>query len=248
MWHCFSLELTELEGGRAPHHRVERGARVVVSRQYRCEAASVEGFVQQLVNYLSKGYLFYVTGWIPEAKNPKDVDRKLIGRYDLAISQWTRSRRKKAGRANAQYLRYGQFFVLIATHGRHLFFEREADQFKDVREVSIKFEGYSISYRPSTATGSWHASVRIDREPYLELKAYLVELATRRRADDLARVFRWIRFEPYAPVRRQLLNILRAVNRERKSRGFSPLPYSVIRMRRKLVKPFGEAEAVGEAA
>ena len=31
-------------------------------------------------------------------------------------------------------------------------------------------------------------------------------------------------FEPYAPVRRQLVNILRAVNRERQAAGFEPVP------------------------
>ena len=36
---------------------------------YRCEAASVEGFIQQLaVSYVAKGYWFYVTGRIPHHK------------------------------------------------------------------------------------------------------------------------------------------------------------------------------------
>ena len=38
--------------------------------QYRCKAVSVEGFIQQLaVAYVSRGYLFYVSGKIPESKD-----------------------------------------------------------------------------------------------------------------------------------------------------------------------------------
>jgi hypothetical protein len=41
-----------------------------------------------------------------------------------------------------------------------------------------------------------------------------------------------------APVRQQLLNLLRIVNWERKLRGMGPLDPSVIRYRRKIVRPF----------
>ena len=46
-------------------------------------------------------------------------------------------------------------------------------------------------------------------------------------------------FEPYAPVRRQLLNIFRAVNGKRKEAGFSRLAVEVLPLRRRIVKPFG---------
>jgi hypothetical protein len=53
---------------------------------------------------------------------------------------------------------------------------------------------------------------------------------------------RKLEFEPYALIRRQLLNLLRAANRVRKKAGYTPLPPSVIRMRRRIVKPFEGAE------
>ena len=215
--------------------------------QYRCEAASVEGFVQKLVNYISSGYLFYVTGKIPKRKDPRELDAKLVGKYDLALSTWTRARRKRGGRANVQYLRYGRFFVLIATHGRHRFFDEEGDQVRDVREVSVKFAGYSISRRRSHDGSSWHAHVRIERETYNGLKAQLVDLATRWSVEALTVELRRVPFEPYAPVRRQLLNIHRAVNRERKAAGYERLPVSSLRLRRRVVKPFGDTE-LGQAA
>ena len=97
--------------------------------EYRCVATSVEGFVQQLaVAYITHGYWFYVAGRIPEGKDPTAVDVKLIDRYGIAISKWARARRKKQSLANMQYLRHERFFILLATKGRHDFFEREVDE------------------------------------------------------------------------------------------------------------------------
>ena len=42
---------------------------------YRCVAQSVEAFVQQLaVAYISRGYWFYVTGRVPDRKNPALIE------------------------------------------------------------------------------------------------------------------------------------------------------------------------------
>ena len=70
---------------------------------YRCVAASVAGFVQQLaVCYVAHGYWFYVKGWIPEGKEPAKTDAKIIAQYGLDVSKWTRARQKKAGQARVK--------------------------------------------------------------------------------------------------------------------------------------------------
>jgi hypothetical protein len=70
-------------------------------KRYRCEAISLGGFVQQLaVSYVARGYRFYVTGHVPERKDPRSVDEKLIDRYGIDVSKSERSRRKMAGGAN----------------------------------------------------------------------------------------------------------------------------------------------------
>jgi len=92
---------------------------------YRCVAITPKGCIQQLaVCYVGRGYWFYVTGEVPEHKDPADVDGKLIERYQVDLSRWARLRRKKAGLASIQYLRHGRFFVLVATHERDLWFHR----------------------------------------------------------------------------------------------------------------------------
>jgi hypothetical protein len=51
-------------------------------------------------------------------------------------------------------------------------------------------------------------------------------------------------FEPYAPVRRQLLVLLREVNAVRRQAGFQVLPIDVLPLRRRIVKPFGDDGAM----
>ena len=205
---------------------------------YKTEATSIGGFIQQLsVSYVGKGYFFYVTGQIPKGKDPTVVDAKLTARYGIAISKWARARRKQSGSANLQYIRFDRFFVLLATHGRHAFFEEEATSIKDVRETPIKFAGYSVSYRGG------HTHVRIEREEYNRLKAYFLNLAVRRSVVDVERELAHIHYEPYAPVRRQLLCILRAVNLARRKAGFTPVTKKVFRFQRRVYRPFEPAEA-----
>ena len=208
---------------------------------YRCVTFSAAGFVQQLaVSYVANGYWFYVSGRVPDHKDPAALDQKIISQYDLDISKWERARRKQAGLANVQYLRYGRFFVMVATHGRHAFFTEEAGQIGDFRRHPLYFMGYSISYRQSRAGRSWHASVRIQRGLFCELKKRLETLALQLPVEDLVQELRGIDYEPFAPVRAQLRAILRAVNRIRQVAGLELVPCGAINLRRIPIKPFEE--------
>jgi hypothetical protein len=211
---------------------------------YRSTATSIEGFVQQLaVGYITHGYWFYVTGTIPEHKEPSAVDAKLIARYGIAQSKWTRCRRKQAGLANVQYLRHGRFFILIATSGEHPFFAAEAARLRDVREYPVQFHGYSIGCRLGRDGRRYHASVRIGREAYRALKAQFEHAATRRSTDELRRALRTLPFSPFAPVRRQFCTLLRVINGRRKTAGLELLSWDALRLRRRSVCPFAAVAA-----
>ena len=219
---------------------------------YRCEATSVEGFVQQIAcSYLRHGYWWYVTGVIPPDKDPYAIDEKLINKYDIGVSESTRRRRKKLGRANLQYIRHGRFFAILATGGEHPFWNEERENIRDIRRVPLQFAGYSISYRRGGRTRKgevdprWHAHVEIDRKAYKELRDYLLDLAVHRSVKNLAVEFYQIPFEPYAPVRRQLLLLLRKVNHVRKRARYEAVPTEVLPLRRRVVRPF-ERSGLGE--
>ncbi len=222
---------------------------------YRCIASSPQGFLQQLAaSYLAKGYWFYTQGFIPADKDAKQVDQKLIEKYEIDVSRQTRARRKLVGHANLHYLRYRQHFILVATQGAHYYFEEEANNIRDVRRVPIKFELYSISVQrgqylrqlsdeaPPQRDGQWRVRVQIKREYYEMMKSYLVHEATRHATDRMIELFNRFDYEPYAPVRQQLFNLLRLVNNARGQVGMEPLPSSIIRCRRRIVMPFDSGE------
>jgi len=209
---------------------------------------SIEGFVQLLAcNLLPHGYWFYVTGRIPEAKDPLRIDSKLVKKYQADLSRPARARRKQSGQANVRYLRHGRFFVVLATHGIHSFFDEEQASVRDIRRVPLRLGGYSVSYRrggrkpDGSVDRGWHSHVEIDRRHFRELRAYFSEMATRWSAARLGLEFYRLPFEPYAPVRRQLLTLLKVVNQRRKRAGLSQLPHEVLPMRRRVVRPFEES-------
>lgn len=213
---------------------------------YRWVATSVAGFVQQLaVGYISNSYYFYVTGVVPEQKDPANTDRKILEGYGISVSKWIRARRKKERKANVQYLRYGRFYVIIATHGFHEFFEAEADSLHDVRKRPILFRGYSIGCRRGRGGGAYHASVRINRELYQEIKAGFEKVAVNWSVPRLCRELLLLPFEPYAPVRTQYRCLLRAINRRRAVAGLDPVPPEALRLHRAPVRPF-DADPAGD--
>jgi len=208
--------------------------------QYRCAATSVEGLVQQVACcYLPHGYWFHVSGYVPERKDPAALDAKLVERYGIDLSRWSRVRRKRSGHANLHYIRHGRFFLLLATHGRHPFFEQEGSQVRDARKSPVRYAGYALSFRGG------HSHVRIDLEEYRNLKAMLLDLAPRRPSGVLASMFWRMPYEPYAPVRRQLLNLWRAVNRVRGVAGLPMLPVECLRLRRRILRPFDSTVGAG---
>ncbi len=203
---------------------------------YRCEAASIEGFVQQIaVSYLLNGYFHVVLGRIPEDKSSAAVDSTLIQRYQINISKWTRARLKKRGRAGVQYLRYGRLFVIVATEGEHRFFERERSC--DVRRTGLECFGYQINcYRRSS--GKWHPSVTIAPRKFKELRRKFQRSALRCRETEIEKKLRALPFAPFAGVVRQYVSLLNTVNRRRKRAGMVLISASCIRRRRKPVRVF----------
>lgn len=200
---------------------------------------SVGGFIQQVaVCYVQRGYWFYVTGRIPVQKDPLQIDRRLLEKYEIDLSKYQRCRRKKAGIAGIQYIRYEETFLLLATQGAHPFFRNE-HPIQDARRVPIRLFSYAISSK------NGHALVRLDQETYRDWEAYFLHLALHRKADSLVREFRKIPFEPYRPVYQQVLSIWKTVNLKRKTAGFDLVPYSALRTKRRIYRPF-ESEKGGD--
>jgi hypothetical protein len=193
-------------------------------------------FFQQLSLLVRHGYLFWVSGVIPAAKDPYEVDRKLIEKYEVAVSSRVRQRQKREGTARVQYLRHRRTFILVATHGNHPFFAAEGKEVRCFRKQPFKAWDYSISYRAG------HPHVRIPLDTYKKVKEYFTNRATCRDLGWWERKLRSFPWEPWAPIRRQVFNLIRHVNRLRTAKRLDPIDWrTCYRLRRKSFKVFHES-------
>lgn len=160
----------------------------------------------------------------------QQIAGKLIAKYDIVGSKFVRARRKAAGKANLQLILHGRFFLILATQGEHPFYQEEKARLRDCREAPIRYASYAIGFRDG------HVQVRIDRDTERDLKAFFRQSALWTR-ERLEKEFWSLPFEPYAPVRRQILVIFNQVNKLRREAGFDPLRTSCLRFRRKPCPP-----------
>jgi hypothetical protein len=229
--------------------------------KYRYEVTSLTGYLQRVATHLlPKGYYFFVQGVVPEGKDPRALDAKLLAKYDVVKTEGARRWRKQQGLGNVQYVRYGKSWMLLATHGDHAIREGEGNNLKDVRRVSIRIGDYTLSVKrgdylkkassqaSAVPDGRWRVRVLIAREPYRELCAYFLSIACHRRREALEQELFLLPYVPYAPVRKQLLKLLRLVNAKRQAAGFAKLPPSCLRFKREIVRAFDRAPTpVGSA-
>jgi hypothetical protein len=201
--------------------------------EYLCEAVSAESFVQHLgATLLRCGYVFYVTGVVPKKRRPHEVDAKMVGKYGITPSKFTRARRKRAGLPNAHYLRHGDFWVCLVTVGHQEFFAEEGEAVRDARDIPIKYEGYAVGFYGGKP------SIRLDEGTYLNLQAYFEDIATKRSADALAKMIYNLPFRAYRGVRMQLFQILDGLNDARRAAGLEQVPKTCVRFYREPIPIF----------
>lgn len=194
-------------------------------------AQSPIAFVQHVaVSCLRHGYWFYVAGAIPFDKCPADVDEKLCRIYGATASKHIRYRQRQRGECVVQYVRLGRFFLLLARPGRGAFFIFERGQIQDARRRPIRAFGYSIGVR------SAKVSVRIDPREYRYWQDRFVRLSLSDRS-LLESQFWSLPFEPYRPVRSQILTLWRTVNRLRREASLPELSRECVRWKRCIVSP-----------
>ena len=59
---------------------------------------NIHAFVQRIaLDMVRYVYHYYVTGRVPPGRDPEAVDDKILAKYDIAVSKYTRARRKKRG-------------------------------------------------------------------------------------------------------------------------------------------------------
>jgi hypothetical protein len=216
--------------------------------KYRCLADSEEGFLALIVNYMTHGFYFY-SGVPGPGKGEWDkVDRNIVVKYGLTASPEEWSVRRLSGQAKTQYVRFGNFAVVLSTYGIGRFFESESD-IRDFRRDPLRVGDYSVSLKYDNALlakgeKKLRGSVRIHPEAYRRVKAHMVCSAKRWSQEECERHFQTLPFEPYAPVRRQLLNLWRRANRLRGEASLEKMAITCVRLKRRKVKVYREGAEV----
>jgi hypothetical protein len=180
------------------------------------EVQSLSQYIRKLaIDYMRYNYVHYVTGVIPSHKNPAATDQKLIEHYEITSCRTTRSKRKKAGFANVQYIRWGNFFTLIATEGESRFFVDEKPT--DIRVAPLHLKGYSIGMKGDTPC------VMIAPKRLKAIRRYLAVISLHH--ERRVRNFLCHRLPKlkYPRVLRQNQAIIREMNRRRKKAHLPPI-------------------------
>jgi hypothetical protein len=204
---------------------------------YHAQTTSKAGLLRMVAaNYLPNEYFSYSYGYFRDEEQARRLELDIICRYELALSKDQRYRRKLAGLANLQFLRYRLFYLFLATPGVHPFYRQQSD-LRDFRRQPLHFAGYAVALRAGDP------SVSLSPATEQRLRSYFLAVALVRRATDLAREFRSLPWLPYGPVVGQVLSILSAVNERRGRRGYAEVPEACVRRKLKVCRPFDWRDA-----
>ena len=192
---------------------------------YQFLADSPEAFLRQLTaNYLAKGYRYYSAGCIREELSVENADRAIIKHYKLdSMSKDKRYRNKQNGIANIQYLRYGRFYLVLATEGEHEFYDPKKGEkrIRDVSEIPIHFHRYLILYNHRRPTCK--LTLTLDKPTFKDLRAVCVEHGKhwqcQKKVESFMR-YRFAQYPSYGGVKDQFRHIISATNQFRKKSGY----------------------------
>lgn len=159
------------------------------------------------IDYVRFGYYRYAMREIPADKDPAHVDVKLIETYEITQCRMTRTRRKRQGLANVVFVRQGHRFILLATEGTHLTFDRIC--WRDIRIAPIHFAGYSIGVKGNVPC------VQVARHTWKPIERYLVSIAHRPKS-EVETAINNLRFYSFPGVIRQKLKLVKTINRLRR--------------------------------
>lgn len=229
-------------------------------KPYKYLATSLCGFIQQVaIAYVGNGkYFYYYKRAIKPGKDATKTDEFWVNDFPAGLSRWAKARRKQKGISNYQYIRFESVYLVLASRGDRSEFRKDVGPYlKNCRKEPIRVGGYSISWKPDRTSEATlkilgrtrpegHVCVRLTAEKYKKLKAYALSLALKKSSQDLEWWFWNVEVIPFAPVKRQMRDIFRAVNKKRKCQGLMKLdPWCLKRLRRQ-VFPFQAPESKEE--
>ena len=210
------------------------------------ETISWQGFLQQILYQVSRGYFFYCYTSYPLKKREKwtSIDKKLLAKYGADISKHQRFRRKNAGKANFIILRWNEHSIILHTLGT-IEDGHYDDVFHDIRKIPLVLPILgSIAFKFHRDRTNQGFTISFTRETFRDFKATLVELAKVKSPGRLAVEFSRINgFPAYYGIIVQKLRLAEICIHEAKRHGF-PLAKKDLKIRtsKKFCRVFERAE------
>lgn len=141
--------------------------------------ASWQGFLQQVVYQVGRGYVCHCVVCYPGNKQDKwlKTDEKLRRKYDCGIDKFKRARRKRQGLANYVFLRYGATGVILRSPGA---FDQErecGDVFAALDTSPLLLPVGSLVFRVGRGSQDRGVTVTLSKESFRGLKAHLEDVA-----------------------------------------------------------------------
>ena len=185
----------------------------VYMRQY--EARTFGDFLRKIAyDYARYGYTEYAVREIPQGKDIRAVDEKLLRVYGVTYHYTTRAKRRKAGKANVAYVRYKRRFILMAQPGEGETWNRVVRRNLQVEPLLIG--GYELRVRGKTPV------ITIAERRWRRVRALVLGLALHPEPRVRHLLVTWLqRVFPYSfpGIVQQKRRLVRAVNRRRKTAG-----------------------------
>jgi hypothetical protein len=176
------------------------------------EAKTFGWFLRKIaIDYVRYGYFFYSVGPVPQRKDSKIFDEKMLRKYEITFHRTTRARRKKEGTAVFAYVRFGKKMVLLSTEGTHPAFETW--DYKDCRIQPIQLSGYTIGVHAGKP------SVRFSMKRFNGLRKFLLGIALHNDKKIAAFFSSVAPYHPFPGVVAQKKKLLKLVNDKRKAGG-----------------------------
>jgi hypothetical protein len=212
---------------------------------YNYLTGSWQGFIQEIVYLVGRGYLFYHATELPERKRDKwlEIDRKLIRKYETEKSKFQRCRLKEKRVANFFFLRYESTAIIMHTHGStdHVLYD---DRFSDVCEKPVMLK-VSDNISLVIYVNNEACSVRFSKETYAGFKAMIADVVKTKNRWEIIKAFNLINGIPaYSGIVEQKKRlVLWAVKQARKHQVALKKADLRLNTRRKIYKVWISPEA-----
>ncbi len=190
---------------------------------YLCK--SWQGFIQQTISVIGKGYRWYQPIEPTKQMNEQQwlaLDQHLMRKFNVNISKDKRYRQKKKGIANYLYLRYENHAIVLKTVGEALYTaDEDREVFHNINEKPYFFKvSNNVNLKIFTGNDKEKITLYFERECYRAFRTDFTEYVEKRHFKELEKRFYYLNNIPaYSGINEQKKNLRNYIMKIAKKNG-----------------------------